>query len=135
MTDPLPPLAQAPADLLIEAADEANPAPWQETMAEIADLCADELRASLAGIPQEEARRLGASLAVRLSAELGGSSYYWPKGDALSRAAIHLTIWSEYDGTKDGPGCARALARRYRMAENSIRRILARQRELHQRNR
>jgi len=115
--------AAAPDDPL------ATPEQWEASMAEIADFTIAELTA--AGLAAPDARRLGCRVAVRLCRELGGTRYYWPRGDALERAVRDLALWAAHDGTVDGPHGVRALARAHHVSDVHVWRIIARQRELH----
>lgn len=93
---------------------------------EIADYCADEL--GQAGLSQADSRRLGVRIAARLSQALGGASFYWKKGDELARTIRDLKIWSEHDGTTDGPNGIKALARRHGITDVLVWHIIRRER-------
>ena len=124
----LPDFDLTPLDPSTEAVMD-DPEHWERAMIEIADFAADE--AEQAGLPWPHARRIGARIARRLCQELGGTRYYWPKGEAFERAVRDLQIWEEFDGTPDGPHGITALSRRHKMTDIHLYRIIARQRALH----
>ena len=111
--------------------DSAPPARWEQGMAEIADLLAAELQA--AGVSGAHGP-LGARLACRLCAYMGGRMYYIPKAANLDRARRDLEIASSHDGTRTGPQGVLALAQRHNLSEIHVYRILDRQRELRRRH-
>ena len=133
MTRQAPTAPPAPLDLTApDIADAAESLPDDRLPAqvrEIADLCADELRR--AGLAEPDARRLGVRLAGRLARELGGATYYWPKGDALERAVRDLSVWAEHDGTVDGPAGIKALARKHGITTVWVWAIIRRERARH----
>lgn len=116
---------------LAEAAEDLSEVPERlgSSLAELADLAAAELLRARPTTERAEARRLGARIAARLCLEVGGT--YLPRGQALARAVLHLTIWSEHDGTTGGPNGIRALARRYGLTDPSVWRIIRRERIRH----
>lgn len=120
---------------LAQAAEDLSEVPERMgvILAELAELVADELLRARPGTERAEARRLGARIAARLCLEVGGT--YLPRGQALERAVLHITIWSEHDNTVDGPNGIRALARRHGITEPSVWRIIRRERERHRRSR
>lgn len=102
---------------------------YPELFREMAELAADELHRARPELPAADSRRLGARVAARLAWELGGVRFYWPKTDALERCIKELRIAAEYDGTTNGPHGTLALARRYRVSEDYLRRLLASERQ------
>ena len=104
-------------------AEPDGPMPtWEIAMREIAD----SVRAELLKAPPDDPARLAARITARLCRELGGARFYWPRGDAMDRAARDLEIRAAHDGTADGPRGVRALARQYGLSEVHVWRILAR---------
>jgi len=67
---------------------------------------------------------LGAQIAIRLCQEFGGARYYWPKGERFEAATRRLMIRAEHDGTVNGPCGIRALARKHRITDDHVWRIL-----------
>ncbi|WP_295386175.1 Mor transcription activator family protein [uncultured Thiodictyon sp.] len=112
------------------AALESNPS--LGSIAEIVDFAIAELESC--GLAADDARRFGCRVAARLCSEVGGTRYYWPRGMAIERAIRDLHIWSEHDGTVDGKNGIKALAKRHKMTDVHVWRILKAQREArHQR--
>jgi Mor family transcriptional regulator len=125
MTDPT-------ADYLAGAASlAADPQRWPRQMAELTDLLADEALRTRPELGPELARALAGRQMARLAREFGGGNFYLPKGDALERALRDIRVWSDFDGTTDGPGGAETLARREGLSTIYVYRILAAQRDLH----
>lgn len=94
-------MSQEPAPYQADTDDDLLSAPerWEKGMAEIADLLADELRQ--AGVTRPS---LPGQLAYRLCRDMGGTTWYIPKGAAMRRALRDLAIHAEHDGTRHGPG-------------------------------
>ena len=126
-TDPADAYLDGAADLV----DDAHR--WPRQMAEWTDLLADELEQGRSGLAPPAARALAARLIARLAREFGGGSVYVPKGDALERGLRDLRIWAEFDGTVAGPGGIETLARRERLAIQTVYRIMKAQRDRHRR--
>lgn len=153
MTDPATPPDPTPApatttprdpaldDYLAAAAVLAiDPAAWPRELADLTDYLADELTHALPGHPAPApdpaaARALAGRLVARLGREYGGTTLYLPKGLALERSLRDLRIWSDYDGTVDGPHGIEALARREGLSTIYVYRVLATQREAQRRKR
>lgn len=106
--------------------DNAQPARWEQGMAEIADLLAEELRAAgFAATPDLPGR-----LAFRLCKAFGGQQWYIPKAASLERARRDDALFRAHDGTRHGPNGIVALAARHGLSEIYVYRLLDRQREL-----
>lgn len=123
--------ADAYLDGAAEMVDDASR--WPRQMAEWTDLLADELEQGRSGLFPTAARALAARLVARLAREFGGTCTYLPKGDALERGLRDLRIWAEFDGTVAGPGGIETLARRERLAIQTVYRIMKAQRDRHRR--
>ncbi len=104
-----------------------SPGRWERGMAEIAETIIAEL--NRLGIA--DANHVGCQVAIRLCQERGGTYWYIPRGEGLTRALRDMAIWHEHDGTVSGAQGIEALARRHGMTEISVWRILAQQRALH----
>lgn len=96
-------------------------------MADVADTIIAELNRQ--GIAN--AHHVGCQVAISLCQERGGSYWYIPRGEGLTRALRDMAIWHEHDGTVTGANGIEALAKRNGLTEISVWRILARQRALH----
>lgn len=113
----------------MEAVDEltVDPGRWERGMADVAETIISEL--NRLGIAN--AARVGCQVAISLCQERGGSYWYIPRGEGLSRAVRDMAIWHEHDGTVSGANGIEVLAKRHGLTEISVWRILARQRALH----
>lgn len=111
-----------------------DPGRWPRQMAEITDVLEDELTRLDRPLEPIAARRLACRLMARISRDCGGTWMYLPKGDALERVLRDAWMWSEYDGTTDGPGGVNTLAKKVGMTAIAVYRILAKQRALHRKS-
>ena len=106
---------------------------WPARLAEITDFLEDEMARALPDLARAEARRVACRQTVRFIAEFAGTRPYIPKADLLQRAYRDLKIWSEHDGTVDGPRGIRVLGAKYGLSEVAVWSVLKQQRELHRR--
>lgn len=120
--DPLDPHAADP---------DAQRGRFPEQMAQIMGYCLDELRAGLPRAAPAELRAVALACTLRLCREMGGTRYYWPRGESFERAARDMGIYAEHDGTVDGPHGVRALARKHGLTDNRVWQILSDQLALH----
>jgi Mor family transcriptional regulator len=104
---------------------------WPAQLAEITDFLEDELARALPDLAPAEARCTACRQTIRFITEFGGTRPYIAKPDLFQRAFRDLKIWSEHDGTVDGPNGIRALAAKYNLSEVAVWRVLKQQRELH----
>ena len=121
-----------PDDSLIHAIDQgefSDPARWPLALAEMTDRIIQTL--GELGHTPEQARLTGQRIAADLAIHHGGSHFYMPKGDSLKRSLRDQRIWAEHDGTVHGPAGVKALARKHRMSDMAIYKILKTQRQLH----
>lgn len=95
---------------------------------EMVDHAVDAIAKAAPSLTRADARRLGAVVVGRICSEIGGTRLYLPKGDAIERTLRDQRIYSEFDGTTDGPNGIRALARRHSMTDANIWRIIKRER-------
>lgn len=79
------------------------------------DLCLDELPEPHRSL----AECIGVEAMIKLVKQYGGCYQYIPKGDALFRMARDKGIKKEYNGYN-----IPALARKYQISENHVRRLL-----------
>lgn len=82
----------------------------------------------------DRARLLSVAAVCAIATEYGGSLLYIPKNDAIRKAVRDLRMWSEYDGTTTGPNSINALAKRYKISNQTVWAILRKQRQLKQDN-
>lgn len=120
----LPAAAEALAD---------DPDRWPERLAEITDWLIDETAAAQPQLAAPAVRRLAVRLTTRLAVELGGQQWYWPMVGPIERLLRDAKIWAEYDRTVTGPNGVEALARRHKLATNTIWAILRQEEERHRR--
>lgn len=113
----------------IEQLDKAGR--WPKQFAEMTDIITDELAEVFPSLEPDEIRRAGVRCIYRFAREFGGSNAYMPKLDVLERTLRDLKIWSEHDGTADGPNGIYALSKRYSLSSQAIWAILRKQRALH----
>lgn len=116
----------AAAEMLASAPTAETVPPWEELMRQIADFALDELQR---GAAEADRKLTACRIAVRLCNELGGTRFYWPRGDGMKRAARDMEIAAVFDGTANGPHGVHALARRYGVSDAHLWRILAKERE------
>lgn len=108
-----------------------DPSRWPRQMAELTDLCADEIRHAHPDLAPPAVRDLACRLVARITREFGGGAWYIPKPDALARTLRNLEMWAEFDGTVHGPRGVNAIARRYRLTPQQVWAILRQERALH----
>lgn len=87
---------------------------WVEQI--LADLTIEDLPEGY----QAVARIVGIQNAIRLSDELGGLNYYFPKAEKMLRAKRNELIRKEFTGANH-----KELAQKYRLSEVQIREIVA----------
>ena len=117
---------------LAQAAEACAKVPdrWPARLAELTDHLLAEIHASGAVLDPQQQRALAMRQVARLCQTYGGDRATWPKPDLIARALRDATIWSEHDGTVDGPRGVLALAKRHHLSDRQIMRILCDQRAL-----
>jgi len=96
-------------------------------LADITACCVSVLKEADIG----RAAELGIKVMERITDALGGQVIYLPFNRNYRAGLRNLRIWHEYDGTRGGLNGTAALAKRYKLSEIWIYRILDEQRELH----
>ena len=117
-----------PDDVLEHLDDPDIRARWPETLASMVDVAAHALMRELGDAGH--ARRLATAVIYALAKYHGGATFYLPKGDELDCAIRDKKMWDRYDGRRES---VLALAKEYRLTEQAVYRILARQRAIHRR--
>lgn len=104
---------------------------WPKQISEMTDFVADEV--AKAGVASgHDLRALAHQIVARITLEYGGGHWYIPKHDSILRILRDQEIWSKYrPGAYRGEGSPEWLARRYGLAELTVRAIIRAQRELH----
>jgi Mor family transcriptional regulator len=104
-----------------------------DVLRELTAVAADELARSpllqsAQPLTPAQIGHLAQRVILRVAAEFGGTTFYWPKFQQLDLTARDRAIYDAHDGTVDGPDGVRKLARRYPLSEKRISKILARER-------
>ncbi|AUB83765.1 Mor transcription activator family protein [Candidatus Thiodictyon syntrophicum] len=119
-------------DLDLESLTDAGR--WPGVFEEMTTIIFDTVANTLPHLDPRSTRTCAVNVIARIATEYGGGSLYIPKNDAITRALRNLEIWAEHDGTTNGPHGIRAIAKRYRMSEQSVWMILRHQRQLNHKN-
>lgn len=115
-----------PAKALAFKGDPAVVTRWEGTIKEMVEIAEAKLRGELGDIPSVPS--LARHVVFGLCDTLGGSVVYLPRGAALKRAMRDAAIYRDW---RDGGEQPVNLVRKYRLANQTIYDIIARQRALH----
>jgi Mor family transcriptional regulator len=115
-----------PAKVLAHMTDPAVLTRWEGTLKEMVEIAEAKLRSELGDVANVPS--LARHVVFALCDTLGGSVVYLPRGDTLKRAMRDAAIFRDW---RDGGKPPADLVRKYRLANQTIYDIIARQRALH----
>lgn len=111
------------SDLLDRLDDPAIEHQWEGTLADM--LACSQAALERAGQAPEQTHKLAQIVVLALADYMGGRALYLPRGHALKTALRDQQIWREFRGNN-----VRLLARRYKLCEQAVYRIIQRQRAI-----
>jgi Mor family transcriptional regulator len=118
-----------PAKVLAHMADPTVLARWEGTIREMVEIAEAKLLDEMGDDPRVP--ELSRHVVFAICDTLGGSVVYLPRGDTLRKAMRDAAIFHEWGKKGAQPA---DLARKYRLASQTIYDIIARQRALHRKS-
>lgn len=102
---------------------------WEGSLKEMVEIAEAKLLVEMK--PTSTAQELARHVVFAICSTMGGGVIYLPRGDALKRAMRDTSIYRDW---RDNGIQPMDLVRKYKLANQTIYEIIARQRALHRRN-